>query len=189
MSSPPSAGPNTGFQSRLNRVAERRAPIEAAKPEVSVLPDWRENVAGKAGMAVAVLIGLIAVILVRIGAYHVVGTAMVSDTPDFTLAIEMVAALMLAILLFRLTPYRGVKYHFANFAGVALMASMMHNAVHSVPGAFSLAFSSEWTAQVLAETEPNSLYLRGEVVPFTRKEEVAEVEEPEQKLPTVRRMN
>ena len=95
---------------------------------------------------------------------------------------------MLAVMLFRLTRYRGVKYYFANFAGVVLMASMMHNAVHSVPGAFSLAFSPEWTAQVLQETEPNSLYLRGEVIPFTPKEEVAEDPEPEKVLPKVRRM-
>ena len=69
-------------------MAERRAPIEAAKPEVSVLPNWKENVSGKAGMAIAILIGLLAVILVRIASYHHVGIAMVSDTPDFTLAIE-----------------------------------------------------------------------------------------------------
>lgn len=189
MSSPPSTGPNAGFQNRLNRVAERRAPIEAAKPEIAVLPDWKENVSGKAGMAVAVLIGLVAVVLVRIAAYHSVGTAMISDTPDFTLAIETAAALLLAILLFRLTAYRGVGYYFGNFAGVVLMVPLMHNAVHSVPAIFSLTFSPEWTAQVMQETEPNSLYVRGEVIPFTPREEVAEADEPEKKLPTVRRMN
>lgn len=188
MSSPPSAGSNTGFQNRLNRVAERRAPIDAAKPEISVLPDWKENVSGKSGMAVALLIGLVAVLLIRIAAFHFVGIAMVSDTPDFTLAIETAASLMLAILLFRLTSYRGVKYYFANLAGVVLMVSMMHNAVHSVPAAFSAAFSNEWTALVLRETEPSSLYLRGEVIPFTPREEVAEVES-EIALPKVRRMN
>lgn len=188
MSSPPSAGPNRGFQSRLNRVAEKRAPFEAAKPDIAVLPDWKENVAGKAGMLVAVLVGVLAVLLVRIVAYHAIGTAMVSDTPDLTLAAETAAALVLAIILFRLTSYRGVKYNFANFAGVVLMISMMHNAVHAVPVAFSAAFSSDWTAEVMQVTEPNSLYLRGKVIPFSPKEDVAEDPEPEKVVPKVRRM-
>jgi len=56
---------------------------------------------------------------------------------------------------------------------------MMHNAVHSAPAVFSAMFSPEWTAEVTEVTEPNSLYLRGEVLPFVKEEEV----EPE--LPKV----
>jgi hypothetical protein len=185
MSSPTSAGPDTGFQDRLHRVAEARAPIEAAKPEIAVLPDWKTNISGVSGVFFAVLSGLIAVLIVRIAAFHYVGIAMVSPTPDFTLAMETAAAFGVAILLFRLTPFRGVKYYFLQFAGVALAISTMHNAVHAVPAAFSAAFSPEWTASVLRETEPNSLYLRGEVMPFSPVEEA----ESEKALPRVFRLN
>ena len=98
-----------------------------------------------------------------------------------TLAIETGAALLVSFLLFALLPYKGAAYKFVQFGGVVLMISMMHNAVHSAPGTFSALFSPEWTAAVQAKTEPNSLYLRGEVIPF-----VKPVEE-EKVLPPVRR--
>ena len=44
MSGPGASGPSGSFQDRLNRVAERRAPIEAARPQVDVLPDWKQNI-------------------------------------------------------------------------------------------------------------------------------------------------
>ncbi|MEM8804410.1 MAG: hypothetical protein AAGF55_17965, partial [Pseudomonadota bacterium] len=86
-----------------------------------------------------------------------------------------------SFILFALLPYKGIQYKFVQFAGVILMISMMHNAVHSSPGLFNAMFSPEWTAAVTEQTEPNSLYLRGEVIPFIKKDE-------EKKLPTIRRV-
>lgn len=180
MSSPQSATPNAGFNDRLNRVAERRAPHEAQRPQIEVLPDWRDNARGPAGIAAAIVTGILAVVVVRIARFHVMGVALVSDRPDLTLAIEMAASLILSFMIFMLLPWKGVQYRFLQFAGVALMALTMHNMVHSAPGLFRLVFSPEWTDRVLAETEPSSMYIRGHSVPFAGKikEEVAEVEEP-----------
>lgn len=172
MSSAP-AGPNAGFQDRLNRVAQVRAPIEAEKPEVSVLPDWKKDVADKAGFLVAILIGVVAVFLVRIGAYHMTGTALISDTPDQTLAVETGGALALSVVLLLLTRYRSLIFIPITAVGVVLMTVAMHNAVHSAPGLFSLAFSPDWTAKVTETTEPQSLYFRGEVIQLKPKQEKA----------------
>lgn len=185
MSSPQSASPDQSFQSRLNRVADRRAPAEAAKPQVEVLPDWRANVSGPMGLVLALLIGALSVLLVRVASFHMTGTAMIGDNPDIRMVAETVAALSLSLILFRFLPYRGVQYGFIQFGGVVLMVSMMHNIVHTMPGPFSLIFSTDWTAEVTAGTEPNSLYLRGQSVPFTKP---VEEEEEKPKLPTVRRM-
>ncbi len=179
MSSPQSANPNAGFQDRLNRVAERRAPHEAERPEIEVLPDWKENARGPAGIAVAILVGILAVVTVRIARFHVMGVALVSDSPDMTLAIEMAASLLLSFMIFMLLPWKGIQYRFLQFAGVALMALTMHNMVHTSPGLFRLVFSPEWTDRVIAATEPSSMYVRGQSVPFAGKikeeeEEVAE---------------
>ena len=62
-------------------------------------------------------------------------------------------------------------------AAVVLMISMMHNAVHSAPGLFGAMFSPEWATEVTEVTEPNSLYLRGEVIHFVKPEEVEVIEE------------
>ncbi|WP_413720407.1 hypothetical protein [Silicimonas sp. MF1-12-2] len=169
MSSPQSATPNAGFQSRLNRVAERRAPHEAAHPQIDVLPDWKENARGPAGIAAAVLTGILAVVIVRIARFHVMGVALVSESPDITLAVETGAALLLSFLIFLFLPWKGIQYRFLQFGGVALMALTMHNMVHSSPGLFRLAFSSDWTDRVLAQTEPGSMYVRGHSIPFAGK--------------------
>lgn len=181
MSSPQNATPNSGFQSRLNRVAERRAPHEAEKPVVDVLPDWRENASGPAGIVAAIVVGLAAVLIVRIARFHYQGVALVSDNPDVTLAIELAAGLMLSFLIFLVLPWKGVKYRFLQFAGVAIMGLTMHNMVHNAPGLFSLAFSEDWTEEVIASTEPSSMYLRGQSIPFAGKikEEVAALDEAE----------
>lgn len=178
MSSPPSSARNAGFHDRLNRVAERRAPIEAEKPVIDVLPDWRENASGPAGIAAAIVTGIVAVVIVRLIRFHFTGVALVSESPDLTLAVETAAALFLSFALFSLMPWKGIQYRFLQFAGIALMALSMHNMVHSAPGLFRLAFSPDWTDRVLAETEPSSMYLRGQSMPFAGKirEEVAEAD-------------
>lgn len=177
MSGAPS-GPNQGFADRLNRVAENQKPREDVAV-VTVLPDIKERFSGKFGLFAAVLVGLLAVLIVRIARFHYSGEAMLGgENADMTLAIETVAALALSFVLFAMLPFKGVAFKFAQFGGVIVMISMMHNAVHSAPGLFNAMFSPEWTAAVTEQTEPNSLYLRGEVIPFVKEEK---------KLPTVRR--
>lgn len=182
MSNPQSGGPNQSFHERLNRVAEIRAPVEAAKGPVEVLPDWKDSISGKVGLVIALLFGVLAVLLVRIGRFHLMGTAMIGENADMTMAIETGAAITLSFLIFMLLPFKGYHFRLAQFAGVMVMISMMHNVVHSAPGLFGTMFSPEWAAEVTAVTEPNSLYLRGEVIPF------AKPEKEEKKMPTVRRV-
>lgn len=183
MSSPQTAMQDKSFQDRLNRVAVRRAPVEESRPEIEVLPDWKANVSGPVGLFAAIFVGIVAVLAVRIVRFHLTGAAMVGGNADMTLLIETGAALALSFGIFLLLPYRGYKYKLLQFAGVALMISTMHNFVHSAPGLFSLAFSPEWTAQVTEATEPSTLYLRGESIPF-----VGQKEEEKPVIPKIRRV-
>ena len=182
MSSNQSGGPDNTFHDRLNRVAEHRAPIEAAKGPFDVLPDWKSGISGKVGLLLALLVGVLAVLIVRIASFHLMGTAMISENADMTLAIETGAALALSFVIFMLLPFKGPQFKMAQFAGVLVMISMMHNVVHSAPSLFGALFSPEWASEVTTMTEPNSLYLRGEVIHFVKPEEV------EKAKPTVRRI-
>lgn len=184
MSGAPS-GPNQSFNDRLNRVAEVRSPMENTQRPVGVLPDWKDSMSGKFGLFIALFVGILAVLLVRIGRFHFLGTAMIGENADMTLAIETGAALALSFILFMALPFKGFQFKIAQFAGVALMISMMHNAVHSAPGLFGVMFSPEWATEVTSVTEPNSLYLRGEVIHFVAPEKE---EEPEKVLPKIIRV-
>ena len=192
MSGSSPSGPNASFQDRLGRVAERNAPREAAKPHVDVLPDWRENIRTPMGFAIAVAIGVATVLLVRIVRFHVFGGTLIGDNADLTMAIDFVAAAALSIGLFSLTSYKGFPFVLAQICGVVLMMTTMQNMVHKAPSVFNLAFSSDWTDDVIATTEPGTLLVRGYSMALSENaEEVAEADvEPEKPaLPTVRRMN
>lgn len=177
MSGAPASGPDEKFQDRVNRAAESGT----ARPVVSVLPDWRAPFIIPLGIALAILMGMVAVIAVRVGMYHVTGSAMISDSPNVTMGIEALTALFSSLLFFYVFPFRGAQYNFFQFVGVIVMISMMHNLVHKAPGVFALAFSAEWAETVTTQTEPNSFYVRGQSVPFVP-------ESTEKTLPKVRRI-
>ena len=187
--------PNKAFQDRLGRVAEKHAPIAAARPQVDVLPDWRENIRTPKGFAIAIALGLVAVVIVRLVRYHAFGGSLIGDNADLTMAIDLVAGGLLSFAVFQVTSYRGFPFYLAQMAGVVAMLVAMQNMVHSVPGAFELAFSPEWTEDVIASTEPGTLLVRGHSMHMTApQEDIAEADiapeaAPEKVLPTVRRMN
>ncbi len=41
------------------------------------------------------------------------------------------------------------------------MICVMHNLVHTWPGAFEIAFSQEWVSEVIETTQPQSILFRG----------------------------
>ena len=177
MSGAPASGPDDKFHERANHAASGHP-----RPPVNVLPDWRAPFLIPLGIGLAILMGMAAVLIVRIGFYHATGSAMVSTNPNVTMAIESLTALFTSLLLFYIFPFRGAKYNFFQFIGVLVMVPMMHNLVHKVPSLFSLAFSPEWTQIVTTVTEPNSFYVRGQSIPFVPEPEI------EKTLPKIRRV-
>ena len=62
--------------------------------------------------------------------------------------------------------------------GIFAMVGLMHNAVHALPGVFSGLFSPDWTEEIIASSEPGTLYFRGNYfVLIEGGEEVAAAEE------------
>lgn len=164
----------------------RKRPRGGVHPHVDLLPNWKFEVAARSGWIVALAIGALAVLAVRVGLFRYTGSALISDTPAITTAVEAGGAVVLSFLAFLLVPYRGAKYVFLLLVGIAISMTTMHNAVHRAPTAFSLMFSKNWTDNVIASVETPSLYLVGQVIPLVPPEE--EVEEVKV-LPPVLRLN
>ncbi|MEO0918705.1 MAG: hypothetical protein AAFY31_17295, partial [Pseudomonadota bacterium] len=134
-------GPARSFHSRVNRVADARAPHDERKPEVSVLPDWKRDVARRLSPLIALVTGMGAVLAVRIAQFHINGSALVSDDPGMTMAIEAGVALLLSVIVMLLMPFQSALTKLGYLAGIAIALVAMHNAVHTVPLVFSLLFS------------------------------------------------
>ena len=213
MSGPGTGTPDSGFQDRLNRMQERRAPIEAARPQVDVLPDWKENVRYPATLVGMALLGMLTVFISRFVRFHLLGGTLAGEAPDITMMIDAGLAAVAGFVIYTAVGLsmrngnraeRGSIFSLnglgdnpvkaALVVGIAIMIGTMHNMVHKVPSAFSLIFSDEWTEDVLTYSEPGSIYFRGNyfvVLPQgeeTATEEAEPAEEEKKSLPKVRRL-
>jgi len=213
MSGQGSGTPDQGFQNRINRVQEKRAPIDAARPHVDVLPDWRENIRYPATLVGMAFLGMFAVFLARFARFHLMGGSLSGDAPDITMMIDAVLAGLAALLIFgavglstrsKRSDGDGGAFSFKTLSnnpvkaalvvGIAIMIGTMHNMVHSMPKAFSLVFSDAWAEEVISNSEPGSIYYRGNYyVVFPQAEDTASegdapAEEEKKVLPKVRRL-
>ena len=188
MSSPQGRAPSNGFQNRLNRVAAQRAPGDAAKPTVEVLPDWKANIKQPVTLIAAGLSGMLAVFIARFLRFHLMGGTLAGDNPDVTMIIDGGIAIACAFLVFHFLNIKGHSLKAAQIVGIVAMIGLMHNFVHAAPGAFGLLFSEAWTEDIVNYSEPGSIYIRGSyIVVLPSADDVAD--EPEdQALPKVRRM-
>ena len=196
-----SAGPISrrmpSFKSRLNRVEQARAPYEAAKPQVDVLPDWKQHFRLPVAIFAALAVGALAVLAVRFGRMQYMGGGFAGENPDVTMAIDVGAAFVLAFLLFLVSRMSGVFTAAGHLVGVFLMVGFMHNVAHKSPEVFSAIFSKPWTTEIALASEPGSLYFRGDYITVMPEvEDVVEAEaadaaeeEPEEEvLPRVIRL-
>ena len=188
MSGPQDNAPNDGFQSRLNRMAELRAPIDAAKPQVDLLPDWRANIKGPVTLVAAVLVGIFAVFLARLARFHLTGGTLAGDNPDVTMIIDAGIAVAVSFVVFSLLKIRGREFKVAQVVGVMAMIGIMQNFVHAAPSAFGLLFSKQWAEDVVTHSEPGSIYIRGKYIAVLPSEEDVADEPEERALPKVRRL-
>ena len=209
MSGPMNSSPNGDFHARLKRVANARAPVEATRPQVAVILDWKENIRYPAKLVGAALLGMFAVFIARYARFHLMGGTMAGEDADFTMLIDAGLAAAVSFAIFTAMGLTGGEARraerggglaalgdnpvkAAQVAGIAIMVASMHNFVHAAPRAFDVIFSPEWTADIVEYSAPGSLYFRGnyfQVLP----EGETEVAEPdavpvEKELPKVRRM-
>lgn len=191
MSGPMGGTPDKGFQDRLARMQERRAPIEAARPHVDVLPDWKANVRYPASLVGLAFLGMFAVFFARYARFHLMGDTLSGESADFTMIIDAGLAALAAFMIFgaiglttrdssrseNQSPFslQGLgdnPMKLALVVGIAIMIGTMHNMVHKAPGVFSIIFSQEWTDDVIAYSAPGSIYYRGNYYVLFPEEEV-----------------
>ncbi len=185
MGSAGSGSPDESFQERLARMEKRRAPIEAAKQPVDVLPDWKASLVKPVTLIGAVILGMIAVVFARYARFHLMGGTLAGDNPDVAMAIDLAVAFGVAAGVFAILRFEGFANKGAHLFGILVMIAMMHNMVHAAPGVFNLLFSSDWTENVVSASEPNSLYFRGDFIELAPEIE-EEIEKPAK--PKVRRL-
>ena len=113
-----------------------------------------------------VLAGFTGHVLVLLADWHLSGQNPVGATADMVLARQAGIALAVTLALTLALRLGDRSMLLAKGLGVVLGLMLFHNLVHQWPAAFDQVFSPDWTAQVLAATEPQTLLIRGTAVAF-----------------------
>lgn len=174
----------TSFQSRLQSVERRRAPIEAARPQVSPLPDWRDNIRNKVEVVSALGIGALAAATLILASSRFVTNAFAPQTG------MLAVAGFVGLLGFFVARKMGVRAKLAPvmpLLGALVIAATFHNAAHRSPGFMAVIAGPGWVSDVISTTEAQTIALAGMSVSYASppEEEVAAAEDTKPKKPTV----
>ena len=183
------------FQSRLNIVAAQRATHDEGVTEVSVLPDWKAHFRVPLAIAGAFCVGLLAVLAARTFRGDMVGGTFVGENPDTSMLMDGGLALLAATVMCVLLRYRHLFCMVGTAAGVVLALIISHNLAHYSPMISNMVYGDDWTEELVAASEPGSVYFRGSYVTVLQpaSEEIVENEDEdgeseEKELPRVIRL-
>lgn len=176
-------GENTMGQIYVGPVDEIAARKKKSGRVAAGLPSLRQTVGYPASIVAAFLLGMLAVLITRYLRFSIAGSSITGEDADITMAIDAGLALAIGFVLKQIFRLSGKVHETSKTFGIFAMICVMHNLVHTWPGAFEIAFSPEWVTEVIETTEPNSILFRG--VSFV----VGEGADQKTKAPTVFRVD
>ncbi len=130
-----------------------------ARQVVSRRREVGETLVAPAGLAMALLLGMVAVLLGQVLRFHLTagGDELRSPGTELVLLVGVgLAGSFVLAQVFRLTS-KGQRA--LQGLGVLVMACSSHTLSHWMPGPMSLAFSQQWVAQIQNSAPPNTLLL------------------------------
>ena len=154
-------GENTMGQIYVGPVDEEKVRKKKSKRAAAGLPSMRETVGYPASIVLAFFLGMLAVLITRYVRYAMAGSALTGEDADITMAIDAGLALAIGFVLKQMCRLSGKIQETAKTLGIFAMICVMHNLVHTWPGAFEIAFSPEWVSDVIETTQPQSILFRG----------------------------
>ncbi len=95
-------------------------------------------------VAGGILLGVLAVALVRYARFRLTGGGLGGPDADIWLLSDLVLAITLAILFRSLVPVRARAHEIGKLIGVAAMVLLMQDMVFLAPGLFERVFSPQW---------------------------------------------
>lgn len=114
----------------------------------------------------AIAMGALSALIARFAHFHMTGGIGVNLSANLDFAVDVLLAIAIAFWLRELVSLSAIRQMGAQFAGILLALTTMHNAVHELPSPFSRLFSEEWVAHVTETTSPGTLVFRGQEIHF-----------------------
>jgi hypothetical protein len=153
------------FRERVQRCQQRA--VQSQRRQVQVrqararIRRSQRTAASPVAFLLAVLTGGVAVIAARYGRAIWTEPTLIGPDPRAAMLTDLIFALMLGLVLKSLLSLPGHRLFLGQVLGAALMLVSMHNLVHLAPDLWARAFPSQWVAEVLQDTQPQSLLIQG----------------------------
>lgn len=112
----------------------------------------------------AVAMGAMAAMIARYIHFHLTGVVGFNLSANLDFVVDVLLAIALAFWLRELVSLSAVRQMGAQFAGILLALTTMHNVVHEMPDRFTRLFSAEWVQHVTETTNPGTLVFRGQEI-------------------------
>lgn len=112
-------------------------------------------------VVLAVAMGAMSAMIARYIHFHLTGTVGFNLSANLDFTVDALLAIAIAFWLRELVSLSAIRQMGAQFAGILLALTTMHNVVHEMPGPFTRLFSTEWVEHVTETTEPGTLVFRG----------------------------
>ena len=112
----------------------------------------------------AIAMGALSAMVARYIHFHLTGAVGFNLSANLDFALDVLLAIALAFWLRELVSLSAIRQMGAQFAGILLALTTMHNVVHEMPEPFSRLFSAEWVAHVTQTTAPGTLVFRGQEI-------------------------
>ncbi|MBT0956713.1 hypothetical protein IV417_04900 [Alphaproteobacteria bacterium KMM 3653] len=152
--------PKQGVSPQISAMMEGIAVEPAKTRRGSSIPgnDVWENLKYPISIALAFLLGIVAVMFSRYARFHLFASEQGASALAENVMLDGAMAMGVTFVVRMATDLKSPIHLSAMSMGVTACVLGMHFVVHQVPGLFDILFSAEWTASVLSSTEPDSLF-------------------------------
>lgn len=115
-------------------------------------------------VVLAVAMGSLSAMIARYIHFQLTGSIGFNLSANLDFTLDVLLAIALAFWLRELVSLSAIRQMGAQFAGILLALTTMHNVVHEFPGPFTRLFSAEWVEHVTLTTAPGTLVFRGKEI-------------------------
>lgn len=161
------------FQARVKRINDPkndsyldpelgiRVPKRLSKKIIKTNNAIREQKAGTMSLIFSILLGAVCLMAARYVRFHYADIPETGTAPLTLMIMDYAMASVMVFVAGGLIKHKSIRHMGAQIAGMAAMLVAMHNLIWFFPTEFAQVYSQSYVDQVIAATEPLSIFVNG----------------------------
>jgi predicted MFS family arabinose efflux permease len=164
------------FQARIKRINDPkndsyldpelgiRIPKRLSKQIIKTGNSHNARNVGAISLAISLLLGTLSLLAAKYVRFHHAEIAETGTSAQTLMIMDFGLAAVMMFLLGGMIKHKTIRHMGAQVFGIAIMLVAMHNLVWLYPAEFAQVYGQSYVDQVIAATEPLSIYVNGETI-------------------------